>query len=296
MPERHLTEELIEALISLPIWPNVVADSELCPEIRGGTVTIYYSGCGILRNLRLQDGRVTGSINVAHVPLTAEGRRDLRLTWNSDLGFQFADTPIAVPLGWGEADVLNAYKAAAQIRPEQRLLGAVLRHDNNQGLVLDQEIAFSGRTERIDLCYFDIRLQRLTFLELKRADDSRLLSRRGEPPEVLEQLRRYADCLRDEEQKVLRNFRQCLDLKRQRLGLRARIARIPQSGDLQLCTRPILAIGGCDDTLVRELLCGEGCWKPLMDGLPQVAAGLYLCGDKGFALGGTGNHMRAWNN
>lgn len=296
MPERRLPEELIEALINLPIWPNVVADRDLCPEIRGGTVTIYYSGCGILRDLRLQDGSVVGSINVAHVPLTTKGRRDLQLTWNPDLGFQFADTPIAVPLGRGDADVLRVYKAAAQIRPEQELLGAVLRHDNNQGLVLDQEIAFSGRTERIDLCYFDTRLQRLAFLELKRVDDSRLLSRRGEPPEVLDQLWRYAECLRVEEQNVLKSFRQCLELKRGRLGLSARTARIPETEDLQLCTRPILAIGGCDEALVRDILRGEGCWKPLMDGLPQVAASLYLCGDNGFKLGGTGNHMRAWDN
>ena len=294
MPDRHLPEELIEALNRLPIWSSVVADPDLCPEIRGGKVTVYFSGCGILRDLRLQDGKVSGSINVAHVPLAASGRHDVQMTWHPEDGFQFEIAPSALPLGLCGPDVLNTYKAKAQIRPEQKLLRAMLRHPRNQGLVLDQEIAFSGRTERIDLCYFDTRLYQLAFLELKRVDDPRLYSRGGELPEVLDLLRRYAQCLQDEEPKILTSFQLCLDLKRERLGLGNRVARIPKSTDLRLCPRPILGIGGCSEALVREILSGEGCWKPLMDGLPDVASALYLCGDDGFTLGGTGNHMRAW--
>jgi hypothetical protein len=295
MPERYLSEEMIHALTNLAIWPNIVADHELCPEIRGGTVTIYYSGCGVLRDLRLQDGSVTGWINVAHVPLVAEGHPDLPLTWNAALGFQFPVSPIALPLGLGTPQVLNAYKAAAQIRPEQELLGAVLRREGNRGLILDQEIAFCRRALRIDLCYFDNRLHQLAFLELKRVDDQRLFSVGGQPPEVLNQLQNYATCLHEDEQDVLPNFRQGLQLKRKRLGLQARVAGFPEADQLQLCRRPMLGIGGCTQALVQDILQGNGGWGPLMIGLPQVAAGLYLFGNNGFQLGGVGNHMLAWD-
>lgn len=54
---------------------------------------------------------------------------------------------------------------------------------------------------------------------------------------------------------------------------------------MMLLMKPILAIGGCDTETVQSIVNRDDRWRPLMEGLPEVAAGLYLFGNAGFALG-----------
>ncbi len=294
MVRRYLSDDLVRMLVEAPFWPQVVADRQLHPEIRNGKVTVYYSGCAIMRELNLRNGQLVCSVSLKHVPFDSDASCDTKLVCTNELGLQFEPTPKAIPLGLGIPKVIAAYKAAARIRPEQQLLGAVLNHSANQGIVIDQEIAFPGNKDRIDLCYFDSIIKKLAFVEIKRVDDTRLRSISGNPPEVLSQLGNYAGRFDAAGPQILAAFRQAISLKR-RLQLNARVDRIPEIDPQELLMRPILAIGGCDDGAVASILNGDGCWKPLMDGLPRVAAGLYLFGNRGFTLGlRPGGQTRVW--
>lgn len=285
MFRRQLSDNLVNALNLAPFWTQIIADGELHPEIRDNKVTVYYSGCAIMRELNLKHEQLTCTVNLRHVPFTTNGQ--VRLASTMDRGLQFDVTPQAMPLGFGTSNVISAYKVAAKVTPEKRMLGAVLKHPSNEGVFVDQEIAFSGNErndDRIDLCYFDCGLEKLAFVEIKRVDDKRLQTCGGSPPEVLTQLQNYSTRFVTEGPEILQAYRHTIDLKR-RLGLFARVSKIPDQSPRELLKRPILAIGGCSDQTVRDILNAEGSWKPLVEGLPAVAAGLHLFGGDGFKLG-----------
>lgn len=294
---RQLSQDLVDTLLSSPFWPQIVADKRLHPEIRRDKVTVYYSGCAIMRELKLQQGQLSCSVSLRHVPFAATGSGQVQMTLNPERGLEFDLTPVAIPLGLGTEDVLAAYKMAAQVTPEKKMLGAVLNHRANEGVVVDQEIAFAGgerSDDRIDLCYFDSDLRKLAFVEIKRVDDKRLMSCGGDPPEVLTQLQNYTHRFENERPNILEAFRKTIELKR-KLNLDARVCRIPTDEPKELLMRPILAIGGCTEKIVQEILNADTHWKPLLDGLPQVAAGLHLFGNSGFTLGlRPGSQTKVW--
>lgn len=294
MIRRRLSDNLVKALKDSPFWKNIIADNELHPEIRDERVTVYYSGCAVMRELIYQNGQLTCSVSLQHVPFANHDSREARLICTNEDGLKFQASPEAIPLGLGDPRVIARYKKAARVRPEQRLLGAVLNHQNNAGIVIDQEIAFPGNNSRIDLCYFDSKLKKLAFVEIKRFDDTRLLSRDGMAPAVLTQLQKYADRFAAEKNCILESFRQAIELKR-KLGLKKRVRKIPKGNPTDLLMKPILAIGGCDAKVVNSIKNGDDRWQPLMKGLPKVAAGLYLFGNDGFTLGLMGgNQTLVW--
>lgn len=295
MIRRQLSDDLVNALVNSPFWRNIIADRELHPEIRGDRVTVYYSGCALMRELNSQHGQLRCSVNLQHVPFYRDDFREATLICSNEHGLEFEARPEPIPLGLGDPGVIAAYKAAVRVRPEQRLLGAVLNNQNNAGIVVDQEIAFPGNNSRIDLCYFDSNLKKLAFVEIKGVADRRLLSCGGNAPEVLTQLQNYAEQFAAGSDCILKAFQETIALKR-KLGLGARVGNIQEGEPSQLLMKPILAIGGCNAETVQSIMNGDARWKPLMDGLPTVAARLYLFGNAGFALGGAGNHMQAWDN
>lgn len=69
----HLSAELIAALNAAEFWRNLCADAELQPEVRpnhsGGAVTVYYRGRAVIRELKLQHGRLVGSLHHKYVPI-----------------------------------------------------------------------------------------------------------------------------------------------------------------------------------------------------------------------------------
>lgn len=284
MIRRQLSDDLVKALVNSPFWRNIIADRELHPEIRDDRVTVYYSGCAIMRELNSQRGQLRCSVSLQHVPFDRDDSREATLICSNQHGLEFEAKPEPIPLGLGNTSVIAAYKAAVCIRPEQKLLGAVLNHQNNAGIVVDQEIAFPGNNGRIDLCYFDCNLKKLAFVEIKRVNDRRLLSCGGMAPEVLTQLKNYADRFAAERECILEAFRQTIKLKRG-LGLEERVSNIPEGNPSDLLMQPILAIGGCDTETVNSIRNGDDRWQPLMESLPDLAAGLYLFGDSGFTLG-----------
>jgi len=281
---RQLSDDLVKALVEAPFWRRIIEDKELHPEIRDDRVTVYYSGCAIMRELNYQGGQLKCSVSLQHVPFENITSHEAKLLCTVQHGLKFEAPLEALPLGLGDERVIGLYKKAVRVRPEQKLLGAVLNHQNNAGIVIDQEIAFPGNTGRIDLCYFDRELQKLAFVEIKRFADPRLLSCGGMAPEVLTQLKTYAEFFAAERECILESFRQAIKSKRD-LGLGERVCNIPKGNPTDLLMKPILAIGGCDKKVAESILNGDDRWRPLMNGLRKFAAGLYLFGNAGFTLG-----------
>ena len=137
MIRRQLSDVLVDKLVKSSFWRNVIADTELHPEIRDDKVTVYYSGCAIMRELNSQRGLLNCSVSLQHIPFATDDSRDAKLVCTNECGLEFGAKPEAIPFGIGDMRVIAAYKAAVRVRPEQRLLGAVLNHQNNAGIVVD---------------------------------------------------------------------------------------------------------------------------------------------------------------
>lgn len=279
MFRRSLPDALVAALAANPFWSNVVSNRELHPEIRDGHLTVYCCGRGLMRELCLQNGQLTARLHQNFVPLRTGARTEVDVVFDTSSGFQFVTPPEPLSLGWATPDTFAAYRSRLPVDPEARLVDAIVRHPDNA--VLDQEAAFADTRsdrDRVDLvCWLGER-QLLAFVEVKRIEDTRLLERGG-PPEILDQLTRYCTRLAAEREGILSAYQEVVRLKR-RLGLGVRFPAVPDTGPTALLPKPILVIGGCSEPEVARIRLGQGEWGPMIAGLPAVAAGLILCGER----------------
>ncbi len=155
-------------------------------------------------------------------------------------------------------------------------------------MIVDQEIAFQDpgdtRFEKIDLCIFDKLVSAFSFVEVKTLSDPRLVpSSEGEVPKVIEQLSKYKNWIEQNGKELIEAFADVVQIKRN-LGMQDRLADIPEVAPKSILSRPALVIGNCTRAHVKEIMSGEGAWKPLTESLPSVASGLFLCGDGGANL------------
>jgi hypothetical protein len=288
MLRRHLSPELIKALNDSPFWNNICADHELQPEIRDGHVTVYYRGRGLIRQLQLEDGRLTAKTNQKYIPISFTGKSaDVGFVADMASGLQFTQEGQPEPLRLCDIETLGRYKTCAVAGsefPEGDLVQKIVCH-NSKNQIVDQEIAFQRPGEsrdKVDICYFDTKMNRLVFVEVKRREDGRLVGS-GRSPKVLQQLSAYGQRLKDHRDEILDAYRHVVSWKR-RLGLGDRLNQVPDNGPSDLLEKPLLVIGDCNKDDVHRIMGGEDGWAPLLDGLKDVAAGLILCGTTGCRL------------
>jgi len=64
---RYLSDELIDALT--PFVCGLADDRELQPEIRDHSLTIYYRGAALIRDLKIDNGNLVGAVHYKYIPL-----------------------------------------------------------------------------------------------------------------------------------------------------------------------------------------------------------------------------------
>lgn len=288
MFRRYLAPQTIGLLKGSRLWMNLVADAELQPEIRDDSVTVYYRGGALLRNLKVLDGSLVADVHPKFVPMPSiETRTYVRLTGTADQGLAFVDSLAPLCIGAAESSVLAAYKdvmdQVLHSFPEGQVVQAICARPESQ--IVDQEIAFQetdDSRDKIDLCHFDDGLGKLVFVEVKRVEDRRLVCPEL-GPETIDQLHAYCDRLRCNRDAILALYRQVVGWKRE-LGLGDRLSKVPLGGPADLLDKPVLVIGNCSRSDVRAIKEGVPKWAPMMNRLKEVAAGLILCGDDGCCL------------
>lgn len=294
---RHLSSEFVQALKSNPFWARVCSDRQLQPEIRNNVVTIYYCGQALVRELRIRNGRLSASVHHKFVPLQKTSPSVyLPLTWNGATGFVFEEKLQPQLLSNGSSEVLKNCKRLMKFEagPEDVLQQNIITNARN--LILDQQIEFPGMgSNKIDLCHFDPSIARVVFVEIKRKEDLRLFGP-GEEPEVIGQLRSYAEIIRGQEEFIMNGLAAVIRLKRE-LGLDSRLTGVPDDG-LCLELKPLLVIGNCTDQDVQQIRRarqqGNGSWSSLWKHLDKVACGLIACGPKGCCLSLHGGGGQRW--
>jgi hypothetical protein len=290
---RNLPEEFFNNRTFQRFMNNVASDPELFPEIRDGSLTVYYRGDALIRDLRVMDGQILGQVHFKYIPVQSPDKY---------VTLQLRDTGLLVPpgvapmsIGLGDSNVLKEYKRV--MKSVRRGLEAPIVHQivcNSENVVLDQEIKFQTPGEdggdKIDIVHFDTHLNCLAFVEVKGIHDLRLAPRPDELPKVVDQLRRYGRRINDQRDAILGDYNKVITLK-QRLGLGARLNKIPTDGLKSLLKKPLLVIGNCCGNVVDSIVNREREWVPLMDGLERHAAGLILCGTAGCRLSLTGGRQ-----
>lgn len=265
---------------------SFIADPELFPEIRESCITVYYKGRALIRELTLRHGKVSGSIGLDYIPQARTESRYADVVLG-EAGFEYLPSVTPLQLGNLDPDTLKHFKFRMDGRGDEGDLvhRLTIRPTN---LIVDQEVAFQDPGvrgfDKIDLCVFDSVVSAFSFVEVKTIIDGRLFpSSANELPEVIQQLKRYKDRIEQYGRELIDVFEQVVQMKR-RLGMETRLAGIPDSVPRAIVSRPALVIGNCSKVQVKEILAGDGPWKPLMDALPSVASGLILCGGAGANL------------
>jgi len=111
MPTRHLSDEWLN---NTPGFIASIADDwDLQPEIRDNSITVYYRGLPLFRDIRIEDGTITCSVNYECVPVHRPANHHVSFVFDDEAGFQFQNAPDAVALGKLEADVVDEYKRMA---------------------------------------------------------------------------------------------------------------------------------------------------------------------------------------
>jgi len=278
----------VRALRENAFWRNVCADPQLQPEIRNNLVTIYYCGLALVRELRLRQGVLKASVHHKFVPLQRTGSsRYHSLSWNEQAGLRFDDDLKPQQIAVGNAGVLKAYKRLMKYEtgPEGILQQAIVTSITNR--VLDQQVEFpAGGHNKIDVCHFDLSIQKIVFAEIKRIDDSRLFGP-GEVPEVVAQLRDYGVWIARERETICSAYTDVIRWKRD-LGLARRLRGIPDE-PLDVERKPLLVIGDCSSADVRRIKNARNArdgspWSRLWKHLESVVCGVILCGTSGCDL------------
>lgn len=220
------------------------------------------------------------------------------MKWTTS-GFELPPDVRPLRFDLAQTSVLASYKEHMDLVlttfPEGQVVQRIIEHEENT--ILDQEIAFQRSGEprdKIDLCSFDVDMRKLVFVEVKRIDDERLIQPTTRP-EVLDQLGAYCRRLASAEDQIaiLNAYKTVATIKR-RLGLAHRLKALPTDGAVSLLTKPVLVIGNCSRADVKAILAGADEWGPLMNALPEVAAGLILSGKNGCRLSLIGRQARAF--
>ena len=286
MLTRNISDDLINALSSL--LRGIADDRELQPEIRDNSLTIYYRGAALIRELKLDNGNLIGKVHFKYIPLQHPDNSDyVRLVW-SDEGLAFDNQPGSLAPGLLNPEVVAEYKRMIRSvgnNPESLIVHEIVRKPEN--LIVDQEIKFQDpgddKSDKIDICHYDKGLKGLAFVEVKGIHDPRLRSDNDEFPEVIDQLQRYRLRLEQQHLEIVKACSNSVSIK-DRLGLGARLNGIPGDRPLHLLKKPVLVIGGCSRVEVRGILNGEAGWNRLLEGLKEDSAGLILCGSNGCRL------------
>ena len=293
---RSLSDDYIQALVATRFWQGICGDEDLFPEIRADAVTVYYRGAALIRNLRLDNGKFTGTTHPKYVPLSSGAKN--RVEFASDGGGLYFATPVeACPLGDANADILQAYKGRMSRfgGPESKVIHATCLCPGN--VIVDQEIAFqtslSDSRDKIDLLSFDPMSSTYSFVEVKGITDSRLREGTDGLREVVQQLSFYGERIQSQAESIRTAIDRIVTLK-SHLGLGSRIASCQGVAVNQLLAKPILMIGGCNRQEVQDILSQNGHWASLLDCLKDVAAGLIVCGNDGARLDLSEGRGRHW--
>ena len=109
---------------------------------------------------------------------------------------------------------------------------------------------------------------------------------------LIGQLARYRKRLHDHRDEIQRIFSKVIQWKHD-LGIGGRLKDITRNGQVIIEPKPVLVVGDCSNSEVKQILNGEGKWKALREELPKVAAGLIACGSAGcnLALGRGRNRL-----
>jgi hypothetical protein len=263
---------------------SLANDPELCLEIRDNSVTIYYRGKAVIRELGVRSNQVVGSIHHRYIPLSTPDSKYVDLSL-SDSGFSFASPVEPLSLEMLQPETIAKVKAAvksANPGKENRVIQGLVTKPDNQ--IVDQEVAFQSPGERsfdkIDLCLYDRSINAFSLAEVKEVGDPRLFDGDDGVPEVIKQLDRYRQRIEANASSLVGTFNHVVCLKR-KLGWGNRLSQTPLSDINKIVTRPMLVIGGCTRPDVTEIWAGTGRWEILMKELPKVASGLLVCGSNG---------------
>jgi hypothetical protein len=284
---RNLPQEFFDNPEFQKFLTNIVRDRELWPEIRDGSLTVYYRGAALIRDLRMKEGQIVGQIHFKYIPVRPpEQSAYVTLQFGAE-GFSLPQS-LSLPIGFGDANVLSEYKrvmVSMPCGPECLIVHKIVCRQEN--LILDQEIKFQvpgeGDSDKIDICHFDTHLGCLAFVEVKGIHDPRLEPGADDVPEVVHQLRRYGRRIEGRRADILADYRDVVALKN-RLGLGDRLNGVPNDGPTIMLKKPVLVIGHCSKDDVAAILARDEKWLPLLNGLRDSAAGLILCGSDGCRL------------
>ena len=269
-------------------WSSIINDPELHPEIRGKTVSVYYRGATLIRNLSLSDEALTGDIHFKYVPVsTSNGSEYLIFSGNAQ-GLQFENNLEPQNLGDCGQDVLNEYKRKVRSvvqHGESQIIHHIASHPAN--VIIDQEIPLqttgSPTSEKLDLCHYDTQHQSAVFVKVIMIHDSRLKADADQVPEIIQQLKRFREQIEKHHQTIIDTYQKIVAIKRQ-IGLSERVEAIPPSGPSRLMKKVLLVIGGCSQQDIESMLNGEGEWSGFREAVEKEAAGLILCGTAGCSL------------
>jgi hypothetical protein len=264
----------------------MIADPELHPEIRNNSLTVYYRGAALIRDLRVSGNEFTASVNYKYIPIRTPERPSSVPLVSTNGSLDFDCDPHALAIGQSNRDVLTAYKrmirSVHRSSPECKIVHEIVCRTKN--LIVDQEIEFQqpgeSSPDKIDICHYDSVLNCLAFVEVKGLHDGRLYSKTRDLPEVVDQLRRYRERIAEDRKRTSKALQNVVAIKRQ-LGLKGRLKGVPANEPLRLLRKPVLLIGDCTRSDVQQIINGRGTWKPLVDALGDEAAGLILCGKSG---------------
>ena len=285
---RNLPDEFFNNAGFRKFFRNVSADPELYPAIRNGSMTIYYRGAAMIRDLRFKDGQVVGQIHGRYIPANPPEKSGLvPLQLGAD-GFSFSQSSASMAIGFGTATALTEYKRT--MRSVSQNFESSIVHEivsRRQNVILDREIKFqsSGQTvsDTIDICHFDTHLNCLALVEVKGIHDARLMAEDDQIPEVVQQLQRACLWIEQQRAEIQEDYEQVVCLKR-RLGLTERLTGVPTNGPAALLKKPVLVIGNCKQKEMLAILGRQKKWVPLLDKIKNYAAGLILCGNAGCLL------------
>lgn len=235
---RSLPDNFFNNLNFQKFITNVADDPELFPEIRDGSVTIYFRGDALIREMQVRNGQIVGQVHFKYIPVVSPDNSNYLTLQLGENGLSFLQSVTPRLIGFGDSEALSEYKRVMEsvgTGAESLIVHKIVCNPDNN--ILDQETKFQSpgesKGDKIDICHFDTHLNCLAFVEVKGIHDPRLVPKANDWPEVVDQLIRYGRRIQDQREVILDDYQRVAALKR-RLGLSSRLTGVPSDGPQSL--------------------------------------------------------------
>lgn len=251
-------------------WKTIVSEDDIYIDIRKDNyIDIYFNGGNIIRELKYNKIKYTGSINYKY--LLPSKSEYIKYNFSSpNIELLKNQINLLNISNFEKKEFKRIKDNISKYYPANSEKGIQAKFINKTNCFLDTEFQYKYENIdlRIDLVWIDVENKKIVLVELKTMGDSRLYTN-----EIYEQLKKYNDFAVKYEKDIEEYYQKVFIIKKNLNILPEGLKNFSCLKDFTLEKKPLLLFGDCQKSWIDNNA------KNINDKIKSVAVGSYYFGD-----------------